>query len=124
MTAIPFPVGKGESEVVERRSSAWSDPRTWVSICAVLLTVVLFALGTAIKELSDLHADVRTILVSQARDDGRLNAYEERIKVLENFKETQEKAYNFTFTTRLAGAESDIRSLQNQSQSQQQKRGK
>lgn len=100
--------------VPDRRESAWADPKTWIGVCTVLLTLVLAVISYAAKELTLISSDIRTLVVSAAEQRRDLHAMDARVTALENFKDTQEKAYNFNFTTRLAGAEADIRALQSE----------
>lgn len=90
----------------DRRShSGWSDPKTWVSIVAVLLSIVIALSGYLAATLSTIKDNVQTIVVSTAKQEEKMKAVEDRVKKLEDFESTQREAYNFNFTTRLAVVE-------------------
>jgi multidrug efflux pump subunit AcrB len=82
MTAIPFPVGKGESEVVDRRESAWADPKTWVSIMAVLLTIALFLAGLIVAQLSALSGKIEGLIVVTTKQGADYEAMKEQIHTM------------------------------------------
>lgn len=44
--------------------SAWSDPRTWVSICGLLLTICVTIGGFLIAKLSSIEAAMQALLVN------------------------------------------------------------
>lgn len=53
--------------MVERRTSAWSDPKTWVSICGILLTISSLISGAILHELSTLSSKVESVLIAQQK---------------------------------------------------------
>lgn len=61
-------IGKGEAgvEMPDRRESAFNDPRFWVSVTAILLTVSLAVLGFIATQLSSISTDVRAMVVTGA----------------------------------------------------------
>lgn len=95
--------------MADRRESAWSDPRLWVSVGAVALTIVLAVLGYIAALLSSISASVQTtrdaVIVVTTRQEKDSEALRERLVKVEAAVSTQEKAYNFNFTTRLAKVE-------------------
>lgn len=64
-------------EVAEPKESAFNDPRFWVSVTAVLLTLTLFVLTLIANQLTSINAKMETSNVANGRQD-------ERVKVLED----------------------------------------
>jgi len=107
-----------EEDRVERRSgadrrdtNAVNDPRFWVSVTAVLLTIMLTMLGLAINKLSSIDAAVQGILVATTRQGEEIRTLKEQVSELktEN-RELKAKVqsnadrqtdYNFNLSARL-----------------------
>lgn len=49
------------------KPSAWSDPRTWMTLCGLLLSVCVIIGSFISKQLSDLHADLQKLNDTQIR---------------------------------------------------------
>ena len=92
-------------------TNGFSDPRFWVSLTAVLLTVGLAILGGIYSKLNTIESGQMVLLVGQAKQDERLKAYEERLKNVEGSMETQTKAYNYNFNSRLSETEAELKSV-------------
>lgn len=88
-----------------RQQSALSDPRFWVSCCAVLLTFSIFAFTFMYSRFSEMLAAQQAMLVSITRQDAEQKAVVERIAKLENQVAIQQQAYNYNISNRLAVVE-------------------
>lgn len=106
-----------EQRVRDRRS-AWTDPHFWVPIAiqalisfAAIVTIVtntrsdIISVKEKIAELRGQVTTLQSLVTITTEQKGKLDAIEERLKKMENFRDTQEQAYNFNFTTRLAKVE-------------------
>jgi hypothetical protein len=51
-------------EQAAKSPSAWSDPRTWVSICGILLTICMAIGGFLMAKLSSIEAAMQALLIS------------------------------------------------------------
>ncbi len=100
------------------RRSAWTDPHFWVSIFIQALIGLVAATTMVVttrrdisdlsKEIAELHGQVTTLqalVTITTEQKGKMEALTERVTKLESFQGTQEQAYNFNFTTRLAKVE-------------------
>lgn len=110
MSALGINLVSGEGiTVADRRDSVWNDPRLWVSICGVLLTLVLFTVGFVAAQLSSIKDSVQSsrdaITVVTTRQATENEALRDRVSKLENFMTIQQQAYNYNVTTRLAVVE-------------------
>lgn len=106
--------GRRESD---HKPSPWVDPRLWASVLGLFLTIVMGLLSYISSQLASVNADVKAmnayvkatndavlvVTTKQAADD---EALRERVAKLESAVATQQQAYNFNFTTRLAVVES------------------
>lgn len=103
------------------RRSAWTDPHFWMPliiqavISLIAIVTIINQTGADIRVLKEKVDELKgqvTTLQSLAsatiETKGRIEALTDRVVKLENFKDTQELAYNFNFTTRLAHAESKL----------------
>lgn len=91
MTTVFFPITKEGGEVVDRRESAWADPRTWVSIIAVLLTLSIAVGGLMINQLSSLNAKVEGLLVVTTKQGSDYDALKEQVRSMrDDIKALQE----------------------------------
>lgn len=98
--------GRRESDA---KASAWNDPRFWLSVLGIILTIVLTLLAYITNQLAAINAyqkstndAVLIVTTKQAADNKSL---EDRVAKLENATTIQQSAYNFNFTTRLAVVE-------------------
>lgn len=103
----------------DRRESVWSDPRLWVSVCSILLTLVLALVTFLVAKLSAFDTSLQStrdlVLIVQTRQDAERaastakdQALEARLARVESMLATQQQAYNFNFSTRLAGVEAKL----------------
>lgn len=103
------------------RRSAWTDPHFWMPIIinavASLIAIVtivnnthsdIVSLKEKIAELRGQVSTLQSLATTTTEQKGKMEALTDRVVKLENFKDTQEQAYNFNFTTRLAGAEARL----------------
>lgn len=90
---------------VERRGSGWNDPRTYIAILGIILAICTTILGYIASQLQDIRTSVQIVLTDTNRQDERLKALQDRVGKLESDMNTQMKAYNFNFSTRLAKVE-------------------
>lgn len=96
----------------DRRESAWQDPRTWVSILGVMLMLLLTTLGYIVSVLTSINTSVQqtgtavTIVTTKQEMDSK--SFSDRIVKLENAVTTQQQAYNYNMTTRLANVEAKL----------------
>lgn len=110
-----------EHERGSDRRSAWTDPHFWmpiiINVVASLIAIVTIVNNThsdvvSLKEkIAELRGQVTTLqsLVTVTTEQkGKIEALTDRVGKLENFQSTQEQAYNFNFTTRLARAEEHL----------------
>lgn len=97
----------------DRRESAWQDPRTWVSVLGILLTIALAILGFIASQLASINQSVQStrdaVLIVTTRQEADNKSLTERVQKLENAMVAQEKGFNFNFTTRLAGVEAQLK---------------
>jgi hypothetical protein len=102
-----------EATVPDRRESAWRDPRTWLAFAALLIAVGTTLLGFIASQLTAINQSVKTthdiVLTVTTRQAAEIKALEERLAKAESAIDTQNKAYNFNFTTRLAGVEAALK---------------
>lgn len=115
-----------EGEADRRHSdnaSAWRDPRTWLAFAAILVAIGTTLLGYIASQLSTINASVKVthdiVLRETTRQAAEIKALEERLAKAENAIDTQNKAYNFNFTTRLAGVEAALRIKQKSNQNEE-----
>jgi Tfp pilus assembly protein PilO len=100
------------------RRSAWTDPRFVVPIViqffmmlvavvtmAVTMRLTVSGLAEKIAELKGQVTTLQSLVTTTTEQKGKIEAITDRVSKLENFQETQTKAYNFNFTTRLAAVE-------------------
>jgi|GEM_PF-3055905 len=100
------------------RRSAWTDPHFWmplviqaiISLVAIVTIVAntrsdVSSLKETIAELRGQVTALQSLVTITTEQKGKMEALEGRVTKLENFQETQEKAYNINFTTRLARVE-------------------
>jgi len=66
-----------EHEVADPKESAFNDPRFWVSVTAVLLTLSIFIFGFIATQLIAINAKIESANMANTRQD-------ERVKVLED----------------------------------------
>ena len=101
------------------RDSPWSDPILWVTVCGILLTIFIAILSFIWAQLASINAALEgarteqrltrdAVLVVTTRQEADSRSIDDRVKKLENAMDTQSKAYNFNFTTRLAAIEAKI----------------
>lgn len=103
------------------RRSAWTDPHFWVPIViqaiisfAAIVTIVantrsdLVSLKSKIDELKGQVATLQSLATVTTEQKGDIKALDARVGKLENFESTQTQAYNYNFTTRLAGVEAKV----------------
>jgi septal ring factor EnvC (AmiA/AmiB activator) len=57
--------------VAVKPPSAWADPRTWISICGILLTICLAIGGFIASKLSSIDSAMQHLLVSQTETTTR-----------------------------------------------------
>jgi len=100
------------------RRSAWTDPHFWmplviqavISLIAIVTIVNktgndITILKEKVDELKGQVTTLQTLATSTIETKGDIKALTDRVGKLENAQETQEKAYNINFTTRLARVE-------------------
>lgn len=97
--------------MADRRESAINDPRFWVSITAVLLTITLFTLSIAVNKLSDIDVAVQSIRDNNTRQSEKIGTLEKEVKELKDENrelkqslvgsEKRQTDYNFTLADRL-----------------------
>jgi hypothetical protein len=75
---------RGRSARENEKASAWTDPRLWVSICSILLTITICLFTYISSQLSSL-------LVATTKTDGRVVAIEKRADDLESWRRQIEK---------------------------------
>lgn len=101
-----WPRAVAEDRMAERRAtpSAWQDPRTWVSILGILLTI-LVVIGTFISaQLSSIHADINTLTVAQTANTTRQAEQIREIQERQRKQETDtinQTAYNLHMSEKL-----------------------
>jgi hypothetical protein len=123
LDALRFPIRAVEAESAmddERRSetpgrresdakSAWNDPRFWLSVLSFMMIIVLALLGYISSQLAAVNAYVKAtndaVLIVTTKQAADAKSIEDRVSKLENAVTTQQQAYNFNFTTRLANVE-------------------
>jgi septal ring factor EnvC (AmiA/AmiB activator) len=99
----------------DRRESAINDPRFWVSVTAVLLTLVLCALTLAVNKLGSIDVAVQSIRDANTRQGEKIESLERQVGELktenkdlraglESSKKWQTD-YNFNLSTRLTEIE-------------------
>lgn len=103
--------GEAEAAVPDRRESAFNDPRFWVSVTAVLLTLTLFLLTLAVNKLSSIDTAVQSMRESTTRQTEEIKALREQVvelkaKDAERAKEIvsikdRQTDYNFNLSNRL-----------------------
>lgn len=102
--------------------SPWNDPRTWVGICALMLTILSALLGFISTQLAQINASIKStndaVLIVTTKQTGDNKSLEDRVAKLENAVTTQQQAYNFNFASRLAGVEAALKLNQGQNQNQ------
>lgn len=102
--------GRRESD---RQQSPWNDPRLWVAVCGIMLTIVLALLGFISSQLAQINASVKAtndaVLIVTTKQEADNKSIEDRVKKLEDAVTTQQQAYNYNFTTRLAGVEAAVK---------------
>jgi hypothetical protein len=114
-TQVTGRVGEG-IVMADRRESVWNDPKLWVSVCGLLLTLVLTAFTFLNSKLSSIDSSLQStrdlVLVVQTRQeserataDAKTAAIIERLSKVETAVDTQQRAYNFHFSNRLAAVE-------------------
>lgn len=88
---------RGQGRRNEDKPSAWTDPRFWVTILGLLLTVLIFVASLLLKQMDAIHAELKTLsdnqiraTTSQGSDIGNLKDY--RTETQNNFRE--QTAYN------------------------------
>jgi hypothetical protein len=98
--------GRRESD---SKPSAWNDPRFWLSVLGIILTIVLTLLAYITNQLAAINAYQKStndaVLIVTTKQAADNKSIEERVSKLENAVTTQQQAYNFNFTTRLAVVE-------------------
>lgn len=130
MTAIPFPVGKGESEVHQNnnnderiprgadRRSAWNDPRFFAPMLFTLLSTVVSItviissgrseIANVREQISELRGQVaalQSLASTTTQQKTEIEEMKQEIAELKTQMTTQQQAYNFNFSTRLATVE-------------------
>jgi hypothetical protein len=92
-----------------RHLSPWQNPQIYISFAALMLTLVLTVLGVIASQLNTISNSLQStrdiMLTVTTRQTTEIQNLGERVKSLENAMETQSKAYNFNFSTRLAVVE-------------------
>lgn len=68
----------------DRRTSTWQDPKLWVSILGLLLTLCI-VIGTYIA------SQLNTLLIASTKNDTRQEAIVQRLDKLERWKEGVDK---------------------------------
>lgn len=58
---------EGVKVMPDRRESAWADPKTWISILGLLLTVLIFVGSVIASKLSDLSVTVHHMEIAQTQ---------------------------------------------------------
>lgn len=91
--------------MVDRRDTAFNDPRFWVSVTAILLTISLAVLGFIATQLSSISSDLRAMVVatnsntkeieSLRKDLTRLEGENDALKRLVDDNEKTQRDYNF-----------------------------
>lgn len=76
------------------RTSAWQDPRTWVSILGLLLTISLFVLGMIASQLGSINTAVQAIRDSSIESRTKIGSLEERMSKMEAAKVLQDTYVN------------------------------
>jgi len=93
----------------DAKTTAWSDPRFWLSVLGVILTIVLTLLAYITNQLAAINAYQKStndaVLIVTTKQAADNKSMEERVSKLENAMTAQLQAYNFNFTTRLAVVE-------------------
>src|SRR6478609_5312047 len=74
--------GEDITAVTDRRESAWADPKTWVSIMAVLLTIALFLAGLIVAQLSALSGKIEGLIVVTTKQGADYEAMKEQIHTM------------------------------------------
>jgi hypothetical protein len=103
------------------RRSAWTDPHFWVPIAiqalisfAAIVTIIantrsdITTLTRTIDELKGQVSTLQSLATVTTEQRGDIKALDARVGKLENFESTQTQAYNFNFSTRLAGVEAKV----------------
>lgn len=103
----------------DRRESAINDPRFWVSVTAVLLTLTLCVLTLAVNKLGSIDSAVQAIRDSNTRQGEKIESLERQVTELKatnkeltaNHQSAQERQtdYNFNLSKRLTEIEIVLR---------------
>ncbi len=121
--AEPIELAMDEERRDDRRSdnlgrresdhSPWRDPKLWVSVLGVVLVIVLALLGYISTQLAQINASVKStndaVLIVTTKQASEQKSLEDRVAKLESAITTQQQAYNFNFTSRLAGVEAALK---------------
>lgn len=102
---------EGNHDVPDRRESPWADPKLWVSVLTVVLTIVLAAFGYIATRLSSIDTAVQAIVISNARQGIEIEALKKRDeeimvlvretrKLVDDNEKTQ-RDYNFNLSREL-----------------------
>jgi hypothetical protein len=83
---------EGEVKVPDLKESAFNDPRFWVSVTAVLLTLSLFVFGFIATQLIAISAKLETANIVNTRQDERVKVLEDNNRDLRNDVAALEKA--------------------------------
>lgn len=116
MTAITVNSLEGTNALMaDRRESAINDPRFWVSVTAVLLTLTLCVLTLAVNKLGSIDVAVQSIRDSNTRQGTKIESLERQAvelktenKELRAELESAQKRqtdYNFNLSNRLTEIE-------------------
>jgi hypothetical protein len=94
------------------RDNPWNKPALWLGVLGVLLTIVMAIMGFIASQLASISTIVQStrdaVIVVTTRQERDNVALDQRVQKLETAVETQQKAYNFNFTSRLATAEAQL----------------
>lgn len=58
---------EGVKVMPDRRDSAWADPKTWISILGLLLTILILVGSVIASQLRELNASMHHMEVTQAQ---------------------------------------------------------
>jgi len=81
-----------QNEVAEPKESAFNDPRFWVSVTAVLLTLSIFIFGFIATQLISINAKIELANMANTRQDERVKVLEDDNRELRSDVKSLEKA--------------------------------
>jgi hypothetical protein len=94
------------------QTDPWRDPRLYVSLLAVLLTLCIGVLGFIWAQLAAINATMQTMVVSNSRQGVEIETLKNDMREIKKEVSDQEKRendYHFNLSNRLKGVEVEIK---------------